>query len=52
MGGPMHMADTRGLMVLRRNLRIWATEDGVWAPDPLFDSLIAEGRKIASLNDR
>lgn len=50
MGGPMHQADTRGLMVLRRNLRIWAAEDAVWAPDPLFDALIAEGQNFASLD--
>lgn len=51
LGGPMHLADARGLMVLRRNLRIWANEDAVWAPDPLFDTLIAEGRGFASLNE-
>ena len=50
MGGPMHMADARGLMVLRRNLRIWAAEDAFWAPDALFDTLIADGRDFASLN--
>ena len=50
MGGPMHMADARGLMVLRRNLRIWALEDAVWHPDPLFDSLLADGRNFATLN--
>ena len=50
MGGPMHMADTRGLMVIRRNLRIWAVEDAVWAPDALFDALIAEGRSFSALN--
>lgn len=50
MGGPMHMADARGLMVLRRNLRIWAVEDAVWHPDPLFDTLIADGRNFAALN--
>lgn len=51
LGGPMHLADVRGLLVLRRNLRIWATENSVWAPDPLFDHLIAEGRNLASLNN-
>lgn len=50
MGGPMHQADLRGLMVLRRNLRLWAVQDSVWAPDPLFDSLIADGRNFGSLN--
>lgn len=50
MGGPMHQADARGVMVLRRNLRIWAAEDAVWAPDALFDALIAEGQTFASLD--
>lgn len=49
-GGPMQMADARGLMVMRRNLRIWAVENAVWAPDPLFDALIADGRTFAALN--
>lgn len=48
MGGPMHLADARGLMVLRRNLRIWAVEDAVWAPDPLFDAMIAAGQSFAA----
>jgi 3-hydroxyacyl-CoA dehydrogenase len=44
-GGPMHQADRRGLMVLRRDLRVWSTESAdLWAPAPLFDKLIAEGR--------
>lgn len=50
LGGPLHMADARGLMVMRRNMRIWAVEDAVWNPDPLFDSLIADGRNFAALN--
>ena len=50
MGGPMHLADMRGLMVMRRNLRIWAVEDAVWAPDALFDALIADGRPFSALN--
>jgi 3-hydroxyacyl-CoA dehydrogenase len=51
MGGPMYQADARGLIVMRRNLRIWAAEDQIWAPDPLFDTLIEEGLTFASLND-
>jgi 3-hydroxyacyl-CoA dehydrogenase len=50
MGGPMHLADIRGLIVLRRNLRIWAEVDTLWSPDPLFDRLIGDGRSFASLN--
>ena len=50
LGGPMYQADLRGLMVLRRNLRIWAKEDALWQPDPLFDVLIAEGQNFAGLD--
>ncbi len=50
LGGPMHQADTRGLMVLRRNLRIWAAENAVWSPDSMFDTLIAEGRNFEAMN--
>jgi hypothetical protein len=45
----MHQADRRGLMVLRRDLRVWSAESAdLWAPAPLFDSLIAEGRGFAA----
>ena len=50
LGGPMHQADRRGIMVVRRNLRIWALEDAIWTPDPLFDVLIAEAQNFASLD--
>jgi 3-hydroxyacyl-CoA dehydrogenase len=50
-GGAMYQADLRGLMVLRRDLRLWAEDDPVWAPAPLLDELIAQGRKLPSLND-
>lgn len=44
-GGPMHQANLRGLIVLRRDLRVWAEEaPGLFAPAPLLDRLIAEGR--------
>ncbi|NBE08765.1 enoyl-CoA hydratase/isomerase family protein [Paragemmobacter ruber] len=47
-GGPMHQADQRGLIVLRRDLRLWAHEaPGLFTPAPLLDRLIAEGRGIA-----
>lgn len=50
-GGPMHHAATRGLMVLRRDLRLWAKEDaGLWTPHPLLDRMIADGRKLAELD--
>lgn len=48
-GGPMHQADRRGLMVLRRDLRAWGAEVSLWSPAPLIDRLIGEGRSLASL---
>lgn len=49
-GGPMHQADQRGLMVLRRDLRLWAEEDAFWTPAPLLDLLIAQGRRLPALD--
>jgi len=50
-GGPMHHAASRGLLVLRRDLRQWQQDDaGLWSPHPLLDRLIAEGRRLADLN--
>lgn len=50
-GGPMHQAGRRGLMVLRRDLRAWAAEDAaLWAPHPLIDRMIAEGRRLEDLD--
>ena len=47
-GGPMHQADQRGLMVLRRDLRLWSHEaPGLFAPAPLFDRLISEGKRFS-----
>ncbi|MEZ5754299.1 MAG: enoyl-CoA hydratase-related protein [Paracoccaceae bacterium] len=48
-GGPMLQADRRGLIVLRRDLRVWAAEaPDLFSPAPLFDRLIAEGRPLAA----
>lgn len=50
-GGPMFHADARGLLVLRADLRRRAeTAPQIYAPDPLFDRLIADGRDFAALN--
>ncbi|TGD66031.1 hypothetical protein EYC08_03800 [Tabrizicola sp. WMC-M-20] len=43
-GGPLHRADQRGLMILRRDLRIWGTEAEVWVPVPALDTLVSAGR--------
>lgn len=42
-GGPMYMADRRGLLILRRDLALWTAEHPIWTPDPILDRLIAEG---------
>jgi 3-hydroxyacyl-CoA dehydrogenase len=49
-GGPMHQADRRGLMALRRDLRLWAADDPIWAPAALLDDLIRDGRTLDALN--
>ena len=48
-GGPMHQADARGLMVLRRDLRLWSVEaPSLYAPAPLFDRLIGAGARLTA----
>lgn len=48
-GGPMHQADRRGLLVLRRDLRVWSADSAqLWAPSPLFDTMISEGRGFSA----
>lgn len=49
-GGPMHQADRRGLMVLRRDLRAWGAEAALWSPAPLIDRLIRDGQSLAVLD--
>lgn len=49
-GGPMHQADRRGLMALRRDLRAWGAEAALWSPAPLIDRLIRDGATLASLD--
>ncbi|MFN4153163.1 MAG: enoyl-CoA hydratase-related protein [Paracoccaceae bacterium] len=43
-GGPLHLADQRGLMILRRDLRLWGEEAEVWKPVPALDALVSVGR--------
>jgi 3-hydroxyacyl-CoA dehydrogenase len=47
-GGPMFLADQRGLMVLRADLRKW--DDPVFAVPDLLDALIADGRRFGDLD--
>ncbi|HGG04847.1 MAG TPA: 3-hydroxyacyl-CoA dehydrogenase, partial [Aliiroseovarius sp.] len=49
-GGPMMAADLSGLLQIRNALAGWAAEEGAfWAPSPLFDELIKNGRHFADL---
>jgi 3-hydroxyacyl-CoA dehydrogenase len=50
-GGPMHLADRRGLMALRSDLRRWSGDDPLWTPSPLLDRLIRDGVRLGTLND-
>jgi 3-hydroxyacyl-CoA dehydrogenase len=50
-GGPMYQADRMGLMALRANLRTRAeTAPRLFAPAPVLDTLISEGKTFADLN--
>ncbi len=53
-GGPMHWAAARGLLVLRADLHRFAAEGAeagaFWAPAPLIDTLIREGRTLSDLD--
>jgi 3-hydroxyacyl-CoA dehydrogenase len=50
LGGPMHRAARRGLLLLRQDLNLWARDDRVWAAPPMLDRLIQDGRRLESLN--
>ena len=50
-GGPMHLAGRRGLMALRRDLRLWAQDDPVWSPPPLLDRLIQKGQQLSAMDE-
>ncbi|MDP2081536.1 MAG: enoyl-CoA hydratase-related protein [Pseudotabrizicola sp.] len=47
-GGPLYQAEQRGLMILRRDLRLWAEEAEVWKPVPALDALVSTGRGFRS----
>lgn len=46
-GGPLHQADQRGALVLRRDLAAWSKDHVVWAPVPALDALVSLGRGFA-----
>ena len=43
-GGPLYQADQRGLLILRRDLRLWGEDAEVWKPTPALDALVSVGR--------
>jgi 3-hydroxyacyl-CoA dehydrogenase len=50
-GGPMAEGEAIGPMVLRHEMRAAATLDAdLWAPSPLFDTLIRGGQRFEDLN--
>jgi len=42
------MADQRGVMILRRDLKRWGEEAEVWQPVPALDALVSVGRGFAA----
>ncbi|KAJ56038.1 hypothetical protein ACMU_09760 [Actibacterium mucosum KCTC 23349] len=51
LGGPMFAADMRGLLTVRNRMRSRQGEDPeFWAPAPLFDELIKNGKRFADMD--
>jgi 3-hydroxyacyl-CoA dehydrogenase len=50
-GGPMFWADRRGLLILRRDLSVWAWEaPEIWTVSPLVADLVATSRHFSDLD--
>ncbi|GAA6178579.1 3-hydroxyacyl-CoA dehydrogenase NAD-binding domain-containing protein [Shimia sp. NS0008-38b] len=50
-GGPMQAGDAFGLVMLRSHLRLMASSgNALWQPEPLFETLIKNGRGFGALN--
>lgn len=50
-GGPMFQADRKGMLILVRDLRLWAAENPtLWQPSPLIEALWSQGLDFASLD--
>lgn len=50
-GGPMYQADRKGMLILVRDLRLWAVENpALWQPAPLIEALWSQGLDFASLD--
>lgn len=49
-GGPMYWADRRGLLILRRDLELWAEEaPEIWGIAPMLADLAGRGGRFADL---
>ena len=48
-GGPMKAADLYGLLKMRKLLDALAVQDAFWAPSPVFDELIKNGKKFSEM---
>ncbi len=50
-GGPMQASDDHGLVDIRKHVRLMAQHGSAfWKPEPLFDTLIKNGRGFGALN--
>jgi len=50
-GGPMMAADLRGLLEVENDLRSYQSEEPTfWAPSPLIDELVKNGRHFGDMN--
>ncbi len=43
-GGPMHQAERRGALVVRRDLMAWGTDASIWKPAAAWDAIVSAGR--------
>jgi 3-hydroxyacyl-CoA dehydrogenase len=50
LGGPLCMADQRGLLVVRRDLTRWQQDHAVWTPPALLHELVAQGRPLRGVD--
>ncbi len=48
LGGPLLMADQRGLLLVRRDLQAWQQDHAIWAPPELLDQLISDSAALSA----
>lgn len=49
LGGPMHWADTKGALIVRRDLSDWSADGAIWSPHPGWDAFVSLGRVKAGV---